>query len=137
MNLAEFVIHHTNPASGADPSVRSANVVFFHVILVGDPKASKLTELIQSYPGEFCQCNPLDGAEHNFLELGGWIGDQGLALRLMGLGRVLDLWTLITPFTLGLAEPHEITAARALAGAGLLSIRCFPSANLKPEPCIK
>lgn len=37
----------------------------------------------------------------SYIELGAWIGDQGLALSLMGLGKILGLWEVITPADLG------------------------------------
>lgn len=40
----------------------------------------------------------------SYIELGGWIGDQELALSLMGLGASLGLWNVVTPRTLGFSD---------------------------------
>ena len=54
----------------------------------------------------------------SYIEIGGWIGDQTLALRLMALGQEHDLWDVITPALFG------ITGAEAdvLAGNGLVLV---------------
>jgi len=73
--------------------------------------------------GAFGDCDLLDGQEHGYIEIGGWIGDQGLALRLMGLGAIVQppLWQLITPYTLLGAGADKETVNR-MAASGLLSI---------------
>ena len=69
--------------------------------------------------GEFCSVDVFDGQEHGYMELGGWIGDQGLAMMLMGLGAVLGLWRLTTPKMLGL--PNDLVML--MAGAGMITIQ--------------
>ena len=57
----------------------------------------------------------------SYIELGAWIGDQGLALALMGLGSALGIWGIITPQTLGI-EGEEVTldGNHPLAGQDLI-----------------
>lgn len=56
------------------------------------------------------------------MEIGGFVGDQGLAMMLMGLGSILGLWKLLTPRTvLGADIPEEL--AQQMAGSGLLSVQ--------------
>lgn len=71
--------------------------------------------------GAFNECDLFDGKEHSYLEVGGWIGDQGLALMLMGLGTVLGLWKLLTPRTILGAMADDDLAMR-MAGIGYVSI---------------
>ena len=75
------------------PVGHTADVGFFKVKARDGASAEELKRLIQANKqGEFGDADPLDGAPHSFIELGGWLGDQGLALMLMGLGAVLGLW---------------------------------------------
>jgi len=84
------------------PAAHSANLVFFPVALNQDspPSMEALVKLIQNnYHGINDSLNPLDGAFHSFFEIGSWIGDQALALRLIGMGTLLNIWTLLTPYS--------------------------------------
>ncbi len=53
----------------------------------------------------------------SYIELGAWIGDQGLALRLIGLGAYARRWEVISPATLGFEPGPE---ADELAGGGFV-----------------
>jgi hypothetical protein len=64
--------------------------------------------------------NPFDGGEHNYLEIGAWIGDQGLGLQFMALGVLLGVFELLTPITV-LGVTGEV--AMMLAGSGLVMIQ--------------
>lgn len=55
----------------------------------------------------------------SYIHLGAIIGDQGLALKLMAVGKVLGWWGLITPRSLGLEDPDDI---ERLAGAGYVML---------------
>lgn len=50
----------------------------------------------------------------SYIEWGGWIGDQGLAMRVMACGHRARLWDVSTPRTLGVEGPE----ADQLAGGG-------------------
>lgn len=63
----------------------------------------------------------------SYIELGGWIGDQALALQFMGLGERLGLWKVVTPRSLGITD-HE--AAANLMGAGFVMIEVAPESAL-------
>jgi hypothetical protein len=86
-----------------------------HFIVVGvDVEAARaresdLKQILSEYP------NPgrLAGGP-SYIELGAEIGSQGAALRLFALGKVLGLWSVITPESFGMLGEE---AARA-AGAG-------------------
>lgn len=132
--LAEYVMQHVErgacqcgkcmdaPADPVkhQPTGHTADLVFFKVRATNDPKADELRELIRAHKGDYGPVDPLDGKEHNFLELGGYMGDQGLALMLMGLGSLLGLWSLMTPKTmLGMDGDR----AMQLAGMGMVAVQ--------------
>lgn len=134
--LAEFVISHADrgpcvcgrcldalkdPAAH-QPQGHTADVVFFKASTKGSPDPDALRELCRAHRGEFNEVNPFDGNEHSYIELGGWVGDQGLALMLMGLGALLGLWQLVTPRTLLGADEISSEQEVWLAQSGMLWI---------------
>lgn len=113
------------PEESKQPDGHTADVAFFKVKALNEPKAEELKSLIASHPGVFTDANLLDGQEHNYQEIGGWIGDQGLALMLMGLGELVGLWKLLTPRSmLGNEIPDDLV--QQMAGAGFVAIQSLP-----------
>ncbi len=109
-------------AQALQPSGHTADLVFFKVSANGG-SADELAELVmRNRKGEFADVNLLDGNEHSYIEVGGWIGDQGLAMMLMGLGALLGLWKLLTPKSIFGNMIDEATAMQ-MAGSGLVSIK--------------
>ena len=102
-----------------DPEGHTADLVFFKVAKDGEPELAEFKRL-SAKEGAFADCDPFDGKEHNFMEIGGWIGSQGLALQYMGLGALLGAFELLTPKTILGFEGEE---AMRLAGLGLLAIK--------------
>ena len=105
------------------PEGHTAEMIFFKV--AAGPKADKdtLKMLVESNTkGECGDMDLFDGKEHNYMEIGGWIGDQGLALMLMGLGTILGLWKLLTPVTMLHFKPDDPMTVQ-MAGMGLLHIQ--------------
>lgn len=103
-NLIDYIIGHTvsnQKYYGEKKDESMANVEFFNVSLKNNPDKDVLIKHISEHKGVFCDIDILDGKEHNYIDIRGWIGDQGLALRLMGLGKLLDLWYLLTPTAMG------------------------------------
>lgn len=104
------------PASEAPPGFELVDLEF---ILVGvDPakaaaRRDELVELLRDYP------NPehLAGGP-SFIDVGAALGDQGAALQLFALGKVLGLWGVITPRAVG----FDAAEARDLAGMGFVMI---------------
>jgi hypothetical protein len=129
--LAEYVRSHAvrgtcncgkcadHPGVDSQPEGHTADLVFFQVANDGGIADDLKSLVLAAQEGEFCNVDVFDGQEHGYMELGGWIGDQGLAMMLMGLGAVLGLWTLLTPKMLGL--PQDM--ALQMAGMGMLSIQ--------------
>lgn len=105
------------------PKGHTADLVFFKVAAQNDPDVDALKKLITEHKqGAFCNVDLFDGKEHGYLELGGWIGDQGYALCLMGLGTVMGLWTLLTPRTV-LGDSVTEDLAMKMAGMGYITIQ--------------
>lgn len=136
--LAEYVMKHTvrgactcgrcmdAPEDPEDhqPNGHTVDLFFFQVALQGEPDPEELKQLILEHPGEFHTCDPLDGEEHSYMELGGWIGDQGLAMQFMGLGHLLGLWKVMQPKLLGALVPEGLQ--QQLAGQGMVTIMPMP-----------
>jgi len=103
----------------------AADVIFFKVASDG-AKPGELRDLVIDYKGEFCNVDLLDGREHTYIEIGGWIGDQGMALRLIGLGHLMGLWELLTPKTMfkGMI-PQDMV--EKMAGEGLVGLQAVNS----------
>lgn len=114
------------------PGGHTADLVFFKVRAVNAPYADVLTALVKGAPygdsGDDAM-EVFDGKEHNYIELGAWLGDQGLALMLMGLGKLLGLWELLTPITVLKLDPSDPLVMQ-MAGAGMVSIRAKAEAPL-------
>ncbi len=123
---AHTSVHGTREA-GQELPATTVDVGFFEVHLQGHPKGAQLRELLQAHAsqGEFTQVDVFDGKEHGYVELGAWLGSQELALRLMGLGTLLELWQLLTPRKiLGAAATDELV--KELAGAGYITVVAQP-----------
>lgn len=103
------------------PSGHTADMIFFKVSAKETADANRLKELIQKHISGYTNVDLFDGKEHNYLEVGAWMGDQGLSLQLMGLGSILKLWTLMTPKTMLGDLPDELVMQ--MAGSGMISIK--------------
>jgi len=108
------------PPDPKQPAGHTADVHFFKVRANEDADAETLRSLVTNHIGEFNRVDLFDGTEHGYMELGGWIGDQGLALTLMGLGKVLGLWDLMTPRSMGITDEG---LAASMAGGGMVTVK--------------
>ena len=136
MKLDTYVMNHTGrlceccaEKEAKDPTVKSADMIFFKVVAVKDPKADELRELIKNHQSEYGPIDLFDGKEHSYIEIGGFIGDQGAALLLMALGSILGLWKLMTPRMLP-GIPEDMV--QSMAGIGYITIQSPPP--LVPVP---
>jgi hypothetical protein len=77
---------------------------------------AELIAILKTYP------NPesLRGGP-SYITVGAEIGDQGAAFQLFALGKVLDLWDLVTPATFKLTGEE----AKRAAGIGFIMITGF------------
>ena len=126
MSLIKYIHAHSRVTPPGEPC--DSDVVFFGVSKGPEATAEGLREAIRAHGevGDFVTVNPLDGGEHNYLELGGWIGDQGLALTMIGLGAALGLWSLMTPKTM-LGEASDEALTQQMAGAGYVGYVALPA----------
>lgn len=123
ITLGEWVRNATVRGDAPEPAGHTADLVFFKVALAGaGVTPDEFLELSRSHEGEFGPCDPFDGQEHGFIELGGWLGDQGLALQYMGLGALLGVFELLTPRTM-LGLPDGDPLALRMAGAGYVTVK--------------
>ncbi len=130
--LADYVSKHADrgtcrcgkcidhPGTDKQPEGHTADVVFFEVSSRGADCDQLKQLVIDAKQGCYGDVDVFDGKEHGYMELGGWIGDQGLALMLMGLGKVLGLWQLLTPKMLPGISPELV---QQLAGSGMITIQ--------------
>lgn len=102
----------------AMPSINEAKPhleqVDMHFIVVGVDKAK--AEVYRQDIIDYAKVN-IDH-EMSYIELGGIIGDQGMALCFMALGQALGLWNVLTPKTFG----FEGGLADQMAGMGYITI---------------
>lgn len=101
----------------------SERTIDMHFVAVGFTadalgRRDEFLELIrESEQGEFASIS-LDRIKQgpSYIEYGGWLGDQTLALQFLALGELYDLWKVITP------ERFSVTGddADRMAGAGFV-----------------
>lgn len=100
--------------SEKQPNGHTSDLIFFKVKNTNGTTKEEFEKIAKrEYPHWF------DGKEHNYLEIGGDVGDQGLALMTMGLGELLGVWTLFTPNLLPISEELK----KQMAGMGMISIQ--------------
>lgn len=144
-NLVQYVKDHTLRSActcgkcvdAGDPNVyllpHTINMYFFDVCAVNNPIKEEFLALIAKHEGAFNEMNPLEG-EHSYIEVGGWIGDQGLGMQFMALGKLLDLWNVMHPgliLDVNIAEQKQL--ADMMAGRGMVSIVQKPQeSDLQP-----
>lgn len=76
----------------------SINLDLACVKVTGNVDAENFRSLLsQNVAGCFGDIDFSEPNERGFIEIGGWIGDQGLALRFMALGSSLGVFKLLTP----------------------------------------
>lgn len=107
----------------------TVDVQFFKVALKNSGLTDKdkeiiknnIIQLIKNHKGIYSDIDIFDGNEHNFVEIGRWIGNQGIALELMAMGELLGLWEVATPNRL--ASDFSEETRNMLAEAGYISIK--------------
>jgi hypothetical protein len=130
--LAEYVITHTergeckcgqcfDRGERPDPTGHSVDVALFNVAIQNHPTLDEFATLIKTHRGEFADVDVFDGQEHSYIELGGWLGDQGVALRFMALGHMLEAFTLMTPRSI-LGADVDDALVQQMAGMGLVTV---------------
>lgn len=134
-SLVDYTLSHTvrgecncgkciDRGDKSDPDGHTVDIGFFKVAAKDNPDKETFLRLTKEHHGEFGECDPMDGGEHNYMELGGWIGDQGIAMQYMGLGVLLGTFKLLSPAMLGLTSDDPMF--KQMLGMGMLSIQAEP-----------
>ena len=120
-----------------DPEGHTVDIGFFTVALRVDP--AHRDEMVAEFrrlsgehrsPFDGSALDVFDGKEHSYIEIGYWIGDQGVALQYMALGALLGIFHVLTPTSvLGLKKDNLL--AQALMGQGFVQVR---AATPHPTP---
>jgi hypothetical protein len=129
-SLIDYVLAHTergeckcgkcfDAIGKPDPQGHTVDMVFFKVAAKDAPSKETFVHLTNEHKGDFCEVDPFDGHEHNYMELGAWIGDQGIAMQYMGLGVALGVFSLLSPAMLKLEGP----LAMRMAQNGMLAVQ--------------
>ena len=103
----------------------TADLIFFKVSKREGADAKEFKKLARAHAGEFRECDPFDGKEHGYQELGAWIGDQGMAMMFMGLGHLLGIFDLLTPRTILPPDLAEEMAMQ-MAQSGMVTVKAKP-----------
>ena len=117
MTLIDYVTEHTESLQSVEKTKENtADLMFFKVKEINSPDIEEFKRLAkEKFPHWF------DGKEHSYLEIGGDIGDQGLALMTMGLGNLLGVWKLLTPENMVPFLNEKLKMK--MAGLGYVSIK--------------
>lgn len=127
MKIGKYVFDHTTQSecscgrcidtgNSESPSGKTISVEFFDVGFIGDVDKEEFLKLLSEHKGEFCNIDFDDKKEHGYMEIGGWIGDQGLALRFMALGSFLGVFELMTPSNMMPDLPQDMRMQLATNG---------------------
>ena len=128
-SLVDYVKNHAIPNENG-----SVDMYFFKVNAVNQPDVQTFIRLTKEHQGEFNEVDPFDGREHNFIELGGWLGDQEKALLYMALGKILGLWNVIQPKMFVDKNKHNWKQiASQMAGMGMVAIVPLPNNSTLKE----
>jgi hypothetical protein len=134
MTLRDYVVSNTergecncgmciDRGERPDPKGHTVDMMMFKVAVKEGATKEVLTKLIKEHHGDFVDLDPLDGEEHNYMQLGAWIGDQGLALQFMALGTGVGLFGLLSPKTMLPPGVMDEDQMKQMATAGFLSIQ--------------
>ncbi len=101
------------------PEGHTVDLTFFKVAKTDGTDAEVFKTLVEKHYPHW-----LDGKEHNYLECGGDVGDQGIALMAFGLGHLLGIWKVLSPETMMPFLPPDLK--QQMAGSGMISINSQP-----------
>jgi hypothetical protein len=118
-DLRRYVAGNTQAFEDADTPQGAIDVGFFNVVASPDVSPEILRSLVESnFQGDYRNMNPFDGGRHDFMELGAWIGDQGLAIRFIALAAHTKLAALDAP-----DSSWARGTKKGLASSGMLAIQ--------------
>lgn len=105
-----------NSPENKQPSGHTADLVFFKVAKKESASGKEFRAMVKE---EFPHW--LDSKEHSYIEMGADMGDQGIALMTMGLGKLLNVWDLLTPESVMPFLPDDLKMQ--MAGQGMVTIK--------------
>jgi len=97
------------------PEGHTVDLTFFKVATKGGNKDEFLSLVKAEHP------DWLDGKEHNYLQVGGDMGDQDIALMTIGLGHLLGAWKALSPETMMPFLSPDLK--QQMAGGGMVSLQ--------------
>lgn len=103
--------------------LHTVDMVFFEVTVKPGLTLAAFDEATRALKGWYATVDVLDGNPHGYMDLGAWVGDQGLALRYMALGVGIGRFSLIAPTTVTSMASLSRERKLELAGAGLVFIQ--------------
>lgn len=115
--LRDFVLKNSVRIKPENVQEDAVNLTFFAVKKIGEPVLEEFQRLTKPVKKLIEQAN---NNELSYLQLGGEMGDQGIALQTMGLGHLLGEWKVLSPETLVPDLPKELK--QQMAGMGMVSI---------------
>lgn len=101
---------------------RTADVHFLHVGLAEGASKQEFVaalEAARGSVGEFGGSPPDLPSGPSYIEVGGWLGSQQLALEFAGLCELHGVGNVITPSSIGIADPE---VADRMAGMGMVFV---------------
>lgn len=129
--LRELIIANAIQVSAGTPD--SADVGFFGIVMPPDSTltALKLKNAIvraQQGKNEDLDLEQIAAEDISYTRLGIWLGDQGIALALIGLGSLLELWDVVLPTTVGVVDE---ALYQQMLGMGFVLARVTPDSILR------
>lgn len=103
------------PECNCQPNPDTVDLIFFKVARLDGDK-DEFLELVKAEHPQW-----LDGLEHGFMEVGGDVGDQGVALMTIGLGHLLGAWKCLSPDTMMPFLDKE--TKMQMAGQGMIALQ--------------
>jgi hypothetical protein len=128
MTLAEFVDFHTLvclPGVAPSPLHPWVDIPHFVVSVRGQPDVHIFEKLTRKWPSQWEEVSPLDGHNYHYEHLGGWLGDENLALRFMALGLYLGVFVVVQVPT----GPRSLSAGPEPLGRAVHERKWKPSAQ--------
>ncbi|MDU8350741.1 hypothetical protein RYA05_02415 [Pseudomonas syringae pv. actinidiae] len=117
-NLLSYVNEHAEVSKS--PLEGFEDLAFFHVRAGSGANASDFRALLDDEAASR-GLNLFDHDEHSFIQIGAVLGDQGFALRVMGLGASLGMWQLLTPKSV-LGIDNRSPDGAQIAGMGMVTV---------------
>jgi hypothetical protein len=97
------------------PEGKTINLTFFEVGQCGGNREEFEALFREAFPEWF------DGEEHNYINEGAEVGDQGLCMMAFGLGHLLGVWKCLCPETMMPFLPEALK--QQMAGSGMVAIQ--------------